>query len=206
MRSRDEALFGKIIDFVNEYFEDSGRSPSTREIEQGIGVSRPTIQRYLKTMQERGEIEYDGHRGIITKYMRELMDTNRVQMGNSIPCGPLTEVTDAELEHIRLPMALTGDEDFFLLRANGNSMINAGIGSGDLVLIRKQETAREGQIVAFLYQSNCTTLKRYHRVSNNEVHLVPENDTMSPIVIKGEKLNELKIQGVATMVMKDLDL
>ena len=103
MRSRDASLFGKIIDFVNEYFEDYGRSPSTREIEQGIGASRPTIQRYLKTMQEQGEIEYDGHRGIITKYMRELMDTNRVQMGNSIPCGPLTEVTDAELEHIRLP-------------------------------------------------------------------------------------------------------
>lgn len=205
MRSRDESLFGKIIDFVNGYFEDYGRSPSTREIEQGIGVSRPTIQRYLKTMQEQGEVEYDGHRGIITKYMRELMDTNRVQMGNSIPCGPLTEVTDAELEHIRLPMALTGSGDFFLLRANGNSMINAGIDSGDLVLIRKQETAREGQIVAFLYQSDCTTLKRYHRVDNNEVHLVPENDTMSPIVIKGEKLNELKIQGVATMVMKDLD-
>ena len=205
MKRRDETLFGKIIDFVNEYFEDYGRSPSTREIEQGIGASRPTIQRYLKTMQERGEIEYDGHRGIITKYMRELMDTNRVQMGNSIPCGPLTEVTDAELEHIRLPMALTGSGDFFLLRANGNSMINAGIDSGDLVLIRKQETAREGQIVAFLYQSDCTTLKRYHRVSNNEVHLIPENDTMSPIVIKDEKLNELKIQGVATMVMKDLD-
>ena len=205
MRRRDESLFGKIIDFVNEYFEDYGRSPSTREIEQEIGASRPTIQRYLKTMQEQGEIEYDGHRGIITKYMRELMDTNRVQMGNSIPCGPLTEVTDAELEHIRLPMALTGSGDFFLLRASGDSMINAGIDSGDLVLIRKQETAREGQIVAFLYRSDCTTLKRYHRVSDSEVHLVPENDSLKPIILKGEQLNALKIQGVATMVMKDLD-
>ena len=205
MRSRDELLFERIIDFVNEYFEDYGRSPSTREIEQGISASRPTIQRYLKTMQEQGEIEYDGHRGIITKYMRELMDTNRVQMGNSIPCGPLTEVTDAELEHIRLPLALTGSGDLFLLRASGDSMINAGIDSGDLVLIRKQETARDGQIVAFLYRNDCTTLKRYHRVSDSEVHLVPENDSMKPIILKGEQLNALKIQGVATMVMKDLD-
>ena len=205
MKRRDETLFGKIIDFVNEYFEDYGRSPSTREIEQGIGVSRPTIQRYLRTMQEQGEIEYDGHRGIITQYMRELMDTNRVQMGNSIPCGSLTEVTETALEHIRLPLALTGSGEFFLLRANGDSMINTGINSGDLVLIRKQETAHEGQIVAFLYQSDCTTLKRYHRVSDNEVHLVPENDSMKPIILKGEQLNDLKIQGVATMVMKDLD-
>ena len=205
MRSRDESLFGKIIDFVNVYFEDYGRSPSTREIEKGIGASRPTIQRYLKTLQEKSEVEYDGHRGIVTKYMRELMDTNRVQMGNSIPCGPLTEMTDADLEHIRLPMVLTGNGDFFLLRASGDSMINAGIDNGDLVLVRKQETAREGQIVAFLYQSDCTTLKRYHRASDNEVHLVPENDSLEPIVLKGEQLNTLKIQGVATMVMKDLD-
>ena len=84
-------------------------------------------------------------------------------------------------------------------------MIGAGIDDGDLVLIRKQETAREGQIVAFLYQSDCTTLKRYHRVSEREVHLIPENDSMKPIILKGEQLNALKIQGVATMVMKDLD-
>ena len=205
MRNRDESLFGKIIDFVNEYFEDYGRSPSTREIEQGIGASRPTIQRYLKTLQEQGEIEYDGHRGIITQYMRELMDTNRVQMGNSIPCGPLTEVTDAQLEHIRLPLALTGSGDFFLLRANGESMIGAGIDDGDLVLIRKQETPREGQIVAVLYNSDCTTLKRFHRESDSEIHLIPENDSMKPIVLKGEQLNALKIQGIATMVMKDLE-
>ena len=72
---------------------------------------------------------------------------SRVQMGNSIPCGLLTEVTDAQLEHSRLSLALTGSGDFFLLRANGESMINVGIDDGDLVLIRKQETAREGQIV-----------------------------------------------------------
>ena len=205
MRNRDNTLFKRIIDYVNDYFEDCGKAPSTREIAQGVGASRPTIQRYLTTMKEQGEIEYDGHRGIITKYMYELMNTNRVQMGNSIPCGPLTEVIDAELDYIRLPATLTGNGDFFLLRASGNSMINAGIDNGDLVLIRKQETARDGQIVALLFESSCTTLKRYHRVSNNEVHLVPENDLLEPIVLKGEQLNALKIQGVATMVMKDLE-
>ena len=67
----------------------------------------------------------------------------------------LYEVTDAKLEHIRLPMALTENKDFFLLSTSGESMISAGIDDGD-VLIRKQETAREAQILAFLYQSNCT--------------------------------------------------
>ena len=204
MRHKNDELYGKIIEFVNDYFEETGHSPSTREIEQGVGVPRPTVQRYLKSLQERGEIEYDGHRSIVTSYMREMRNTTRMQMGNSIPCGPLDDVVDAELEHIRMPLALTGSGDFFLLRARGESMINAGIDDGDLVLIRKQETAREGQIVAFLYDSTATTLKRYE-ASGENVYLRPENDEMEPIVIHGDDRQKLRILGVATMVIKSLE-
>ena len=204
MRHKNDELYGKIIEFVNDYFEETGHSPSTREIEQGVGVPRPTVQRYLKSLQERGEIECDGHRSIVTSYMREMRNTTRMQMGNSIPCGPLDDVVDAELEHIRMPLALTGSGDFFLLRARGESMINAGIDDGDLVLIRKQETAREGQIVAFLYDSTATTLKRYE-ASGENVYLRPENDEMEPIVIHGDDRQKLRIQGVATMVIKSLE-
>ena len=204
MRHKNDELYGKIIEFVNDYFEETGHSPSTREIEQGVGVPRPTVQRYLKSLQERGEIEYDGHRSIVTSYMREMRNTTRMQMGNSIPCGPLDDVVDAELEHIRMPLALTGSGDFFLLRARGESMINAGIDDGDLVLIRKQETAREGQIVAFLYDSTATTLKCYE-ASGENVYLRPENDEMESIVIHGDDRQKLRIQGVATMVIKSLE-
>lgn len=203
MRQKNDELYGKIIEFVNDYFEETGHSPSTREIAQGIAVPRPTVQRYLKSLQERGEIDYDGHRSIVTSYMCEMRNTTRMQMGNSIPCGPLDDVADAELEHIRMPLALTGSGDFFLLRARGESMINAGIDDGDLVLIRKQETAREGQIVAFLYDSTATTLKRYEESGEN-IYLRPENDEMAPIVIHGDDRANLRIQGVATMVIKQL--
>ena len=156
-------------------------------------------------MQERGEIEYDWHRGIITPEMREMIDSNRMEMGSSIPCGPLGEVVEpTEREYIRLPIALTGPGEFFLLYANGESMINAGIDSGDKVLIRQQNVPEEGKIVACLYENDKTTLKRFHRVSANEVHLIPENDDYQSIVIKGNDLSKLQIQGVATMVMKNL--
>ena len=203
MRTKDESLFAVIVDYVNDYFEKYGRSPSTREIEKGTQISRPTVQRYLKNMQERGEIEYDGHRGIVTQYMREMVETNRIDMGNSIPCGPMDEVADAELEHIRLPIALTGSGEFFLLRARGVSMINAGIDDGDLVLIRKQHTAKPGDIIAFLYDNSLTTLKRYDP-EDGVTYLVPENDAMQPIEIRGTKREKLMIQGVATMVIKEL--
>lgn len=204
MRSRNASYYQTILNYVNKYFDDVGRSPSTREIEAGTGISRPTVQRYLRELSERGEINYDGHRGIITDYMRSGNEGTRpVLMGNSIPCGSLNEVCDAELESIRMPTALIGQGDFFLLRARGNSMINAGIDDGDLVLIRRCESVRQGRIAAFLYDGTDTTLKRYKQDAN-AIYLIPENDEMEPIVIRGQDRARLVIQGEAVMVMKDL--
>ena len=204
MRSKNTAHYSTILNFVNKYFDDIGRSPSTREIESATGISRPTVQRYLRELCERGEIEYDGHRGIITEYMRGASEgTSPVLMGNSIPCGMLSEVGDAELESIRMPTALIGNGDFFLLRARGNSMINAGIDDGDLVLIKRCERVREGRIAAFLYDNSETTLKRFKQ-DKNAIYLIPENDEMEPIVIRAGDRGRLIIQGEAIMVMKDL--
>jgi repressor LexA len=204
MRSKNTSYYSTILDYVNGYYDDVGRSPSTREIEQGTGISRPTVQRYLRELCERGEIEYDGHRGIITDYMRGATEgTSRVLMGNSIPCGSLNEVCDVELESIRMPTALIGNGEFFLLRARGNSMINAGIDDGDLVLIRKQTDPKPGDIVAFLYDNSTTTLKRY-QPKKDAIWLCPENDSLDPIVIKGEDRAKLTIQGIAIKVIKDL--
>ena len=204
MRSKNEAVFGEIIEFVNRYFEKNGRSPSTREIEGEIGLSHVTVQRYLQVLRERGEIEYDGHRSIVTEHIREMLDTSRVQMGSSIPCGALDDVIDEEMEHLRLPKSITGEGEFFLLRARGESMIKAGIDDGDLVLIRKQETATQGKIVAFLYDNEQTTLKRYKQ-TEDAIYLCPENDSMQPIVIKGEDRVKLRIQGVAVGIIKRIE-
>ena len=204
MRSKNTSHYTTILSFVNKYFDNTGRSPSTREIESATGISRPTVQRYLRELCERGEIEYDGHRGIITDYMRGAAEgTSPVLMGNSIPCGPMSEVCDAELESIRMPTALIGSGEFFLLRAKGNSMINAGIDDGDLVLIKRCERVREGRIAAFLYDNAETTLKRFKQ-DKNAIYLIPENDEMEPIVISGSDRAKLIIQGEAIMVMKDL--
>ena len=204
MRSKNNAYYSTIVDFVNRYYDDIGRSPTTREIESGTGISRPTVQRYLRELCERGELEYDGHRGIVTEYMRGGNEgTSRVLMGNSIPCGSLNEVCDVELETIRMPTALIGNGEFFLLRARGNSMINAGIDDGDLVLIRRCERVREGRIAAFLYDNSETTLKRFKQ-DKNAIYLIPENDEMEPIVISGSDRERLIVQGEAVMVMKDL--
>ena len=205
MRTKNNSLFDKITEYVDAYFDNNGRSPTTREIENAVKFSRQTVHRYLKVMSEQGEIEYDGHRSIITPHIRAMLNTTNVQMGSSIPCGELNEVVDDELKDIRLPKEITGDGEFFLLTASGNSMIKAGIDSGDLVLIKKQShEPANGKIVAFLYDGDQTTLKRYKR-EKDAIYLCPENDTMQPIVIKGEDRAKLRIQGVAVSVIKELN-
>ena len=205
MRTKNNSLFDKITEYVDAYFDNNGRSPTTREIESAVKISRQTVHRYLKVMSQQGEIEYEGHRSIITPHIRAMLDTTSVQMGSTIPCGELNEVVDNDVKNIRMPKEITGDGDFFLLSAKGTSMINAGIDNGDLVLIKKQShEPSNGKIVAFLYDGDQTTLKRYRR-EKDAIYLCPENDTMQPIVIKGQDRTKLRIQGVAVRVIKELD-
>ena len=205
MRTKNNSLFDKITEYVDAYFDNNGRSPTTREIESAVKISRQTVHRYLKVMSEQGEIEYEGHRSIITPHIRAMLDTTSVQMGSTIPCGELNEVVDNDVKNIRMPKEITGDGDFFLLSAKGTSMINAGIDNGDLVLIKKQShEPSNGKIVAFLYDGDQTTLKRYRR-EKDAIYLCPENDTMQPIVIKGQDRTKLRIQGVAVRVIKELN-
>ena len=117
----------------------------------------------------------------------------------SIACG-LPEYAEENFEeYVALPTALFGSGESFLLRANGNSMIEAGIEPGDLVVVRKQATAEEGDIVVALVE-NETTLKRYYKDHQRRcVRLHPENSRMKDIYVQ-----ECSIQGVAQHVIKAL--
>ena len=120
----------------------------------------------------------------------------------SVSCGlPQLEEENAE-EYLSLPVALFGSGSFYLLRAKGTSMIEAGINPGDLVLIREQSEAKDGEIIVALV-NNENTLKRL-RVdeANHCVRLHPENKKMQDIIVpEGESL---QIQGVAVHVIKAL--
>ena len=101
--------------------------------------------------------------------------------------------------YVPLPVALFGQGDFYLLRASGKSMIEAGIDPGDLVVVRKQNTAEEGDIVVALVD-NETTLKRFYRDKKHRcIRLHPENSKMKDIYVQ-----DCTIQGVAQNVIKTL--
>ena len=199
MRSKSPELMKQIKEYIEEYYLQNRESPSTTKIAEAVGIARGTAYKYLVEMADRNMIKYDGQ-DIVTdvtrKYRKDLMQTPIV---GSVPCGsPQYEEENIE-EYVSLPTAIFGNGDFFILRASGQSMIEAGIDDGDLVVVKKQVEANEGDIVVALVD-NQNTLKRYYRDDERKkIILHPENKKMKDIIV-----DECYIQGVACHIIKEI--
>ena len=199
MRSKNPAYFELLIRFIDDYIDNYGRSPSTQEMSSGTGLSPATVSRYLSRMREDGIIDYSGHRNIVTK-RNSAIETNAVPVLGSVSCGIPKFAEENIEEYVKLPVSLFGKGDFFLLRASGNSMIEAGIDSGDLVLVRRQDYAAPGQIVVALMEEEATLKRYYPEPQNGYIRLHPENKDMVDIIV-----DSCLIQGVAVHVIKELN-
>ncbi len=194
-------LLAEIKEYAERYYLENGISPSVREIAGELGVGKSTVQRYLERLRESGEIEYSGERSIRTDVTEKFnQQTVSVGLVGSISCGALNFAEQNITDYFSLPSSLLGSGEFFMLRASGDSMINAGIDDGDLVVIRRQQTANEGDIVVALYGDDATLKRFYTDRVNRRFILHPENERLSDIIIEGD----LIIQGVAVKVIKDL--
>lgn len=201
MRTKNPEYFKMIEEFINDYMEKNGASPTVREIHAGIGLSVGTVSRYLSFMRENGMLDYSGCRNITT---REAMitrnESTKVPVLGAVSCGVPKFAEENIEEYVRLPIALFGSGDFFILRANGDSMIEANIDDGDLVVVRRQSFASEGQIVVALMEDEATLKRYYPEPEKRRVRLHPENSAMRDIIVE-----DCIIQGVAVKVLKDLE-
>lgn len=201
MRSKDEALMENILKAVDDFYDKYDRTPSIRELGEICGTSHITVSRYLRNMHDRGMLQYvDGE--VTTEKMTKLKsDSVTVPILGSISCGiPLTEEENVD-SYVRLPTELVGHGDFFFLKANGDSMIDAGIDNGDFVLIRKTTEAKDGDIVVALVDDENTLKRLYRDDKRRKIVLHPENKDYEDIVV-----DFCQIQGVAVKVLKDLQV
>ena len=205
MRHKDEALMERIKKYIEKYTkENGGRTPGTREIGAALGISHVSAYRYLVAMGENGMLEYEN--GVIgTDTLRKVspsVDTLCAVAG-VIPCGTPEEQQEQVEEYVSIPSLFTGDArgEFFILRTTGDSMVDAWIEEGDLVIVRKAVEASEGDIVAALVDGHESTLKRLKR-DGEGLYLWAENQTWdmdSRVIRKG-----FEIQGVAVSVVRGL--
>lgn len=123
MRSKDTALIERIKKYIEKVYEESGRTPSVREIATEVGCSYSTVSRYLTEMMSRGLIMREGGMYETEAIAKMNLETVPVAVVGSVSCGPLTFAEENIEEYIKLPTSLLGQGKFFILRASGQSMI-----------------------------------------------------------------------------------
>ena len=165
----------EILEFVNTFVQENGYAPSVREIGEAVGLSSTaSVSYHLQQLQDKGLLLASGGKGrkraiATAKRPGQIPIIGTVTAGEPILAWENREGT----------MAWDGDASCFALRVRGDSMINAGILSGDLVVVRPQQSAYDGQIVVARIGDEAT-VKRLSR-KNGQVWLLPENENYAPI-------------------------
>ena len=190
-----------IRQFIDEYFMENRKSPTVRDIAAGTGISKTSVQRYLTDMKEHGEIEYNGRRSIGTNLSRNMLETTpAIRYDSTVSCGLPSEPNVEEADIIPLPTALVGDGKFFILTAKGDSMTGIGVDDGDLVIVREQNTCRDGDYAVVLVNGTETLLKTITYLPDKKAYLLhAENPDYDDRIERN-----VQIQGIATQVIKKL--
>ena len=172
-RTSDKA--DRILEYVNQFVQEHGYAPSVREIGAAVGLrSTASVSYHIQALQDKGLLLSPGEKG------RKRSIVTNARQGQIPVIGVVTAgVPILACENQEGTMAWDGEPGCFALRVRGDSMVGAGILSGDKVVVRPQQTANDGQIVVARIGDEATVKRLYRR--NGQVWLMPENDAYSPI-------------------------
>ncbi len=189
-RTSDKAE--KILEYVNAFVQENGYAPSVREIGAAVGLrSTASVSYHIQALQDKGLLSGPGEKG------RKRALSTGIRPGQIPVIGVVTAgLPILACENQEGTMAWDGEPGCFALRVRGDSMINAGILSGDKVVVRPQQTAMDGQIVVARIGDEAT-VKRLRR-RNGEIWLMPENDAYEPI-----DGNEAELIGLVKAVVRE---
>lgn len=188
MGNKDRVLSSRqkeILEYIKDTLRAKGYPPSVREIGEAVGLSSSsTVHSHLARLEECGFIRRDPTKPRAIDVLDEAPWRQKavtpVPLVGRVTAGqPILAVENIE-ETYPMPTELVGDANVFMLTVQGESMVNAGIYDGDYVLVRDQDTARNGEIVVALVGDEEATVKRFFK-EKDTVRLQPENDFMEPI-------------------------
>ncbi len=178
----------KILQCITRYITQNGRSPTLDEIGQLLEIrSKGTIHRYVKSLIDKGHLQRSGRNW---RGLRLAGEQNRrltiLPLAGRIAAGKPIEAISEQYE-INFSEMLLGPGRY-VLEVQGDSMIDAGILDGDLVIVRETQSADNGDIIVALIDNNEATLKRL-RKKGNQVELIPDNQSMTPMIYSADRIN-----------------
>ena len=198
MRTLNQERLTSIEQYIMEYQKENGQSPSYRQIMNAMNMSSLNlVQRYVKALENEGRISRTKLGNIDVLPQLKPGGSTMAYLVGDIACGSPTEAIENIEECYALPKALFGDGELFILRTYGDSMIDVGIKENDFIVVRQQNSANDGDIVAALVNGESTLKRIYHKGSKVVLH--PENKTMKDIVVNAE---DCIIQGVLVSCIK----
>jgi repressor LexA len=174
----------EIFDFIRRYSAKHGYPPTVRDIGRAIGLtSSSTVHAHLANLEKIGLLKRDPSKPraieLLVGKAKRAVSGGLPLVGQVAAGEPLLADENIE-EYVQIPRLAGGDEGEFVLTVTGDSMINAGIHDGDHVVVRAQETAKDGEIVVALVGDSEATVKRFFK-EKDHVRLQPENDALQPI-------------------------
>ncbi len=174
----------KMLDYITEKIRSDGYAPTVRDIRQALGIkSTATVHSYLNKLDEKGYIKKQNgkSRTLLPNELFAGPVTRQVPILGRVRAGAPIFATENFDGYVDFSNGKSYKEDLFALRVTGTSMINAGICDGDIVIVRQQNTADNGDIVVALIDDSAT-VKTFYR-EGGHFRLQPENDTMKPIIV-----------------------
>jgi repressor LexA len=195
----------QILDFISQYIQTNGYSPTLQEIADAMGLSSlSTVHEHLQALERKNIIKrYDGAvRGIeiVDNTVNADLTAIELPLIGYIAAGEPIEAIENDMETVMVSSDMVSkSKRCFVLQVKGSSMINEGIMDGDYVVLKQQETAENGQIVVALIDEGFATLKSYYKEKGGKIRLQPANEKMDPIIVDAK---QVRIQGVVTGIVR----
>ena len=182
----------RILEFIRSYISQHGQGPTLTEIGAAMDIkSKGTVHRYVQALTNKGALEHveRGWRGIRLANESQLHSTTLPLAGRIAAGHPIEAIPGQD----QLDLGAFVSDNRYALQVKGDSMIDIGILDGDWVIIEQRDTAHDGDIVVALIDEQDATLKRFKRLSHDQVLLIPENTSLSPMQYS---LERVRIQGI----------
>ncbi|MDO9353878.1 MAG: transcriptional repressor LexA [Solirubrobacteraceae bacterium] len=207
----DEVLLDELTDrqrailaCIRDHIATNGYPPAVRDIGKSVGLSSSsTVHAHLARLEKMGLLRRDPSKpramellGVEPVEPQEIDGASMLPLMGAVPAGPPSLASDEVEEVVAVPSAAGGQRGEFLLRVKGDSMIQAGIFDGDLIVVHQQPTARNGEIVVALIDDNEATVKTFYKEADH-FRLQPENDALDPIIVR-----DVQIAGVVVGLLR----